>query len=260
MIQEFHLKNNELAQTWIQRSPEVQVVTGKTILNDVGSILSLKASYFKPDLDGGRTLLYIAELNYKNDTTYVSYSDEPETTAIPGYVMTTNLMKPIGMFWHAQMAYYAPSEVGATAVNNHVVFKSPIDFRLTRISQNEVSLGSVAMGQYSVFLDNTGKVKSVDGTASSFNIKGTVVESIDMEAVTKRFLEYEIANGKWASLTGKGQMTGQFNDTNISISYGRPLQRGRKYLEKLFPGKRYGEPVPMQLLKWLLTDHLQWAI
>ncbi len=237
MVQQFELKGNELSQTWIHRTPEVQIITGKAILSNDGNILSLKASYFKPDINGGKTLQFINQLEYKNDTTYVTlgYNDPPVTRAIPGYIMTTNMMKPIGMFWHAQMAYFAPLTIGDNKVNNHVVFASPIDFRLTRTSKNEVTVGSDAMGAYRILMDDSGKVTGVDGTASSFNINGTVVESIDMDAVTKRFLKYEITIGKLGSLTGKGEVTGQIGETNISITYSRPFQRGRKIFGGIVP-------------------------
>ena len=237
MVQEFELKGNELTQTWVHRTPEVQIITGKTILDENGNMLTLKAEYFKPDLNGERTLQFTNELNYKNDTTYITqgYRKDAEPRAIPGKVMTTNTMKPIGMFWHAQMAYFAPENVGEVKTNKHLVSRTPIDFRISRISKNEVTVGSNAMGTYRIFLDTSGKVTGVDGTASSFNIKGTVVDKIDIDALARRFLNYELDQGKWSSLTGKGETTGVINGTSVSIQYGRPFQRERKIFGGIVP-------------------------
>jgi hypothetical protein len=132
-----------------------------------------------------------------------------------------------------------PAKPGDSMTSNHIVFNSARPFTIKRLAANQLLAGSKVMGMFTLYLDNKGELQSVDGIGTSWNIKGVVTSSLNMDsAIVANVLKDRLH--PHVAITNKLDSTQTTIGTaNIKIRYSRPTLRGRVIFGAVVPWDRF---------------------
>ena len=125
-------------------------------------------------------------------------------------------------------------------VSNHIVGDlPPAKFVMKRITDRKLTAYSRVMGPFTLFLNERGKVDSIDAIGSSYNVKGTIVRHLNLDSVILLYARREQQVGPYGwpnKIDSVGTVIGK---STIRISYTRPSMRGRVIFGEVVQWNRY---------------------
>jgi hypothetical protein len=236
-IGNFELNGNEFMLTVVSMSPDVNVSKLKGTFFPDGQLIHVEGNNYVP-AKGKDSLNYAYNLSYERDTTFIETASR-NRKGIRKYPVKIMVANNLGgdalVFMPALLVNFAPEKIGDSIVSSHIVFNSARKFIIKRTGSNKVLLGSSVMGMFTIYLDQDGKIKSVDGIGTSFNIKGTTGRYLNIDSVIAAHINHQHLHPRLAVINKPDSAKSVINTTQVKITYSRPSVRGRVIFGEVVP-------------------------
>ncbi len=95
------------------------------------------------------------------------------------------------------------------------------------------------MGPFTLYLNEKGKVESLDATGSSYNVKGTIVPHLNLDSIILSYARREEKFGPFGWPNKSDSIQTVIGNSSIKINYTRPSMRGRVIFGEVVPWNRY---------------------
>jgi hypothetical protein len=239
-IGNFELNGNDFRLTVVSMSPYVNVSKLKGTFFPDGELKYVEGINYNP-AKGRDSLVYTYKLNYDKDTTFIETGNGKRsgTRKYPVKIMAANNLGGDALvFMPALLANFAPKHVGDSVVSSHIVFNSTRKFIIKKTGDRKLLLGSSVMGMFTVFLDKNGKIQSVDGIGTSFNIKGTAGRYLNIDSVIAASVKQKQLHPPLAIINKPDSVKTTINATDVKIIYSRPSVRNRVIFGAVVPWNR----------------------
>lgn len=205
-----------------------------------GELQEAEGYNYNPGKDS--QLVYSYTLKYQGDSTFIRINRN--NTVInrnyPVKIMVANYLGGYTLVYMlALLADFAPSQQGDSVVSRHIVFNSARPFTIKRTAARQLVAGSTVMGMFTLLLDDRGKLRSVDGIGTSWNIKGVVVPYLDMDSVIAANLTKDRLHPHPAITNKLDSFQTTVGTTAIKLRYSRPTLRGRVIFGQVVPWDRF---------------------
>ncbi len=107
---------------------------------------------------------------------------------------------------------------------------NPTTMALLRRSRDTIAMVSSVNGGWIevATVDATGRITSVDATATTVNTKTTRASGLDFDATVKAWTALEAARGRAGRMSPADSLRSTVGSANIEIVYSRPMKRGRR--------------------------------
>jgi hypothetical protein len=237
-IAHYRLTGDDFATTVVQRAnSNVAKVKGRFFPN--GELQFMEGYKYKPVIGKDSILLETFRLYQNGDSTFIEEKsgDRISERKTVGKVMVS--------YWpYVQMsvllANYVPRHVGDSIVGFHVVGDLPAaKFVVKRVSERKITANSRVMGPFTLYLNERGKVDSIDATGSSYNVKGTIVQNLNLDSMILVYTKREEQFGPFGWPNKDDSVQAVIGNSSIKINYTRPSMRGRVIFGKVVPWNRY---------------------
>ncbi|MDQ3142120.1 MAG: DUF2911 domain-containing protein [Bacteroidota bacterium] len=241
-IGNYKLKGNDFSMTIVVRTPSTNVNKLKGTFFPNGELQYAEGYNYKPLPGKDSLLVFTSKLHYERDTTFIEQKrgDVVTSQKYPGKAMLANSLGGYTLvFMPALLANFAPRKKGDSVISKHIVLGSARKFVIKRINKRTLTTGSSVMGTFTLFLNKKGKLKSVDGIGSSWNIKGTAVPYLNMDSVIAANLTKEQLNPPVGIINKLDSVQTTIQTTEIKIKYSRPSVRGRVIFGEVVPWNRF---------------------
>ena len=204
-----------------------------------GELKQMRGYSYPPQPDGKVVKLIEFDLYHKNDTTFIDYVRDgiKRLVKYPGRGMVANIIGTPFLFQLAVLIKYAPREVGKVIESNHFVLGKGRKFTIKKISIELLEMGSDVMGYFKLHLNDQGGLKSIDGMGTSWNVTGSVKDSINLDDYISTFIAKE-STAPLKPLAMKDSVLANFDGKTIRIDYSRPSKRGRMIFGNVVPWNR----------------------
>jgi hypothetical protein len=237
----FELNGNNFMLTVVSMSPYVNVSKLKGTFFPDGELKYLEGINYNP-ANGKDSLVYAYQLNYDRDTTLIEIK-RGNKTSIHKYPVKVMVANNLGgdaiIFMPALLASFAPKRIGDSVISSHIVFNSARKFVIKRTGSRKLLMGSSVMGMFTIFLDKNGKIQSVDGMGTSFNIKGTAGPYLNnIDAVIAANIKQQALHPRLAVINQLDSVKTTINSTVVKIIYSRPSVRSRVIFGEVVPWNR----------------------
>jgi hypothetical protein len=259
MIGYYQLHENDF-QFKVMGRPNLSVTQIKGSLYPNGELKEARGYSYSPTLTGEGKRLVDYYIYVDHDTTYIQHIRDGKETLqkYPGRAMVANAIGTPFLFLLPVLTSYAPKSVGTTVEGSHFVLSQNRKFTIKRLSPELLEMGSNIMGYFKLHLDKNGKLKYIDGMGSSWNVKGTVFDELDMDDYIKRFISKE-QQAPLKPLNKKDSIVVNIDGVDIRIDYWRPSARGRVIFGEVVPWDRIwragaNEPTTLTINKPLYFD------
>ena len=138
------------------------------------------------------------------------------------------------------LANFVPKDVGDSIVGNLIVgvTASPEKFVVKRISDRKLIANSRYIGPFILYLNERGKVDSIDAIGSSYNTKGTIVLHLNLDSLILLYAKREEQFGPFGWPNKSDSVQTLIGSTSIKINYSRPSMRGRVIFGEVVPWNR----------------------
>lgn len=239
MIGYYQIEDHNFQFKVLGRSNALTITTLNGSLYPNGELKEARGYSYSPALYGEGKRLTDYHAYVSGDSTYFSQvrDGKESLTRYSAKGMVANAIGTPFLFMLPVLANYAPDNVGETVNSYHLVFGQNRPFTIKRLANDMLEMGSQVMGYFKIYLDKNGKVKSINGIGSSWNVKGSFFEELDMDEYTRRFIIKEQQH-PLRSLNKKDSATAKINDVAIRIDYSRPSIRGRVIFGEVVPWNR----------------------
>jgi hypothetical protein len=128
--------------------------------------------------------------------------------------------------------------VGDSVVSSHIDFNSARKFVIKKNGARKLLLGSSVMGMFTVYLDKNGRIQSIDGIGTSFNIKGTAGPYLNIDSVITASLKQQRLHPRLAIINKPDSVQTTINGAGVKIIYSRPSVRSRVIFGAVVPWNR----------------------
>jgi hypothetical protein len=95
------------------------------------------------------------------------------------------------------------------------------------------------MGPFTLYLNDRGKVDSIDAIGSSYNVKATIVPHLNLDSIILVYARREQQFGPFGWPNKSDSVQTFIGNTGIKIDYSRPSMRGRVIFGEVVPWNRY---------------------
>lgn len=203
-----------------------------------GELKAAEGSMYKPGLAGDPQVLSTYKLWYDSGATFIQIRRGPSviTRKYPVKIMVANSLGGYTLvYMPALLVNFALAARRDSVSSHHIVFNSARDFIMRRVSGEDFLIGSSVMGFFTLHLDRSGLLRSVDGIGTSWNIRGSFIPPVDMDsviAVWKDRPHRPISNVL-------DSVTSTIDGGMVKIRYSRPSVRGRKIFGAIVPYGRF---------------------
>jgi len=207
-----------------------------------GELKTASGNMYKPVPGKDSQVLVSYKLYYENDTTYMEIrrSNTVITRKYPVRIMVANSLGGYTLvYMPALLVNFAPEKNGDSLLSHHIVFNSARNFLIRKVSAGQYSAGSSVMGMFRLSLDDKGDLRSIDGTGTSWNIKGTVVPTLNMDSVITANVEKDQRHPHAAIINKLDSVETTIGGAMIKIRYSRPAVRGRVIYGEIVPYDRF---------------------
>lgn len=237
-ITHYRLTGDDFTATIVQRAnSNVNKIKGRFYPN--GELQYMEGYRYKPVVGKDSLLLLTFWLYQKGDSTFIEQKGEGGITKqkFAGRVMVC--------YWpYVQMsvilANYVPKNVGDSIAGTQIVGDlAPGKFVVKRISDRELTANSRVMGPFSLYLNDRGKVDSIDATGSSYNVKATIVPHLNLDSIILTYARREQQFGPFGWPNKSDSFQTVIGNSAIKINYTRPSMRGRVIFGEVVPWNRY---------------------
>lgn len=237
-IAHYRLTGDDFIATVVQRAnSNVNKIKGKFFPN--GELQYMEGYRYKPVIGKDSILLLTFRFYQKGDSTYF---EEKSGNSI--YRRKDSGRAMVNYWPYVQMnvilANYAPKNVGDSIVSNHIVGDlPPAKFVMKRIADRKLTAYSRVMGPFTLYLNEKGKVESLDATGSSYNVKGTIVPRLNLDSIILSYARKEEKFGPFGWPNKSDSVQTVIGNSAIKINYTRPSMRGRVIFGEVVPWNRY---------------------
>jgi hypothetical protein len=192
---------------------------------------------FQPNVGKDSILLETFKLYVKDGS---SYSEQKSGEGIteekyPGRVMVS--FYPY-IYLPVLLANYVPKNVGDSIVGNSFS-DPPAKFVIKRLSERKLTAYSRYMGLFTLYLNERGKVASIDAIGSSYNVKATIVPSLNLDSLILQYIKREQQFGPLGFAKERDSVQVAISNTSIKIDYSRPSMKGRVIFGEVVPWNRH---------------------
>jgi hypothetical protein len=237
----FRLTGDDFTTTFVDRAYlnvshlNVTKLKGRFFPN--GELQYMEGYKYQPVIGKDSLLLQTFKLYEKNNSTFTEEKSGDKITEdkYPGRVMVS--FYPY-IYLPVLLANYVPNNVGDSIVGNSFS-NPPAKFVMKRISARKLTAYSRYMGLFTLYLNERGKVHSIDGIGSSYNVKGTVVPYLNLDSLIFRYIEREQKFGPVGSLNKIDSVKAVIGKSSIRVIYTRPSMRGRVIFGEVVPWNRH---------------------
>jgi hypothetical protein len=256
----YQVENNNFQFRIIGNTNALTVTTMSGSLYPNGELKEAKGYSYTPTLQGqGKRLTdYHAYVN--NDSTFfVQVRDGKETLSkYSAKGMIANAIGTPFLFMLPVLTPYAPKNVNEVINSYHLIFGQNRPFTMKRLSPDVIEMGSQVMGYFKIHVDKEGRLKSIDGIGSSWNVKGNYFDELDMDEYIRRFI-VKAQQQPLKPLNQRDSIISKINDVDIRIDYSRPSIRGRVIFGEVVPWNRVwrtgaNEPTKITIDKSIYFD------
>ena len=237
-ITHYRLTGDDFTTTIVQRvNSSVNKLKGRFFPN--GDLQYMEGYRYRPVIGKDSILLETFRLYQKGDSTYIKQKSGDRITErkIGGRVM-------VGYWPYVHMsvilANYVPRNIGDSIAGNHIVgVLPPAKFVVKRISERKLTANSRVMGPFTLYLNEKGKVESLDAIGSSYNVKGTIVPRLNLDSIILSYARREEKFGPFGWPNKYDSVQTGIGNSSIKINYTRPSMRGRVIFGEVVPWNRY---------------------
>ena len=237
-ITHYRLTGDDFIATVVQRAnSNVNKIKGKFFPS--GELQYMEGYRYKPVIGKDSLLLLTFRFYQKGDSTYF---EEKSGNSI--YRRKDSGRAMVNYWPYVQMnvllANYAPKNVGDSIVSNHIIGDlPPAKFVMKRIADRKLTAYSRVMGPFTLYLNEKGKVESLDATGSSYNEKGTIVPHLNLDSIILSYARREEKFGPFGWPNKSDSIQTVIGNSSIKINYTRPSMRGRVIFGEVVPWNRY---------------------
>lgn len=237
-ITHYRLTGDDFIATVVQRAnSNVNKIKGKFFPS--GELQYMEGYRYKPVIGKDSLLLLTFRFYQKGDSTYF---EEKSGNSI--YRRKDSGRAMVNYWPYVQMnvilANYAPKNVGDSIVSNHIIGDlPPAKFVMKRIADRKLTAYSRVMGLFTLYLNEKGKVESLDATGSSYNVKGTIVPHLNLDSIILSYARREEKFGPFGWPNKSDSIQTVIGNSSIKINYTRPSMRGRVIFGEVVPWNRY---------------------
>jgi hypothetical protein len=239
-IGDFELTGNEFKLTVVSMSPYVNVSKLTGAFFSDGQLKRVEGNNYLP-ARGKDSLVYNYRLNYDQGTTFIE-TGNGKRNIIRKYQVKIMVANNLGgdalVFMPALLANFTPEKIGDSIISSHIVFNSARKFIIKKTSRRKLLMGSAVMGMFTVFLDENGRLQSVDGIGTSFNIKGTAGPYLNIDSVIAVSMRHQQQHPQLAVINKLDSVKTTIKGNNIKIVYSRPSVRNRVIFGEVVPWNR----------------------
>ena len=232
------LTGDDFTTTVVQRAnTNVAKIKGRFFPN--GELQYMEGYKYKPVIGKDSVLLETFSLYQRSDSTYIEQKNGDRITE------RKNAGRAMMSYWPyvympVILANYVPKNVGDSIVGNHVVGDLPAaKFVMKRITDRKLTAYSRVMGPFTLYLNERGKVESIDAIGSSYNVKGTIVPHLNLDSIILLYAKREQQFGPFGWPNKSDSVQTVIGNSTIKISYTRPSMRGRVIFGGVVPWNRY---------------------
>lgn len=237
-ITHYRLIGDDFTATVVQRAnTNINKLKGR--FSSTGELQYMESYGYKPVIGKDSILLLIFRLYQKGDTTYIEEKrgDKITERKHAGKVMMSYWPY---VYLPVILANYVPKHVGDSLVGNHVVGDLPAaKFIMKRITNRKLTAYSRVMGPFTLFLNERGKIDSIDAMGSSYNVKATIVPHLNLDSIILSYARREQQFGPFGWPNKSDSVQTVIGNSTIKISYTRPSMRGRVIFGEVVPWNRY---------------------
>jgi hypothetical protein len=236
MIARYHLKDDDFVTTFVHTA-NLNVTKLRGRLSPNAELQYMEGYRYKPVFGKDSQLVQTYKLYQKGDSTY---TEEKTGDKISEKKYAGKAMMSFGpyVYMPAILANYAPKKVGDSIVGNHLILGPARKFVMKRISERRLTASSTAMGTFTLFLNEKGKIDSIDAIGSSYNVKGTVIPYLNLDSIILLHAKREQQSGTIVNVNKSDSVQVTIGNTSIKINYSRPSMRGRAILGEVIPWNR----------------------
>lgn len=201
-----------------------------------GDLQYMEGYKYQPVMGNDSILLETFNLYVKGDSTYSEQKSGGKITEqkYAGRVMVSYYPY---IYLPVLLANYVPQNVGDSIVGNSFS-DVPDKFVVKRISDRIITANSRYMGLFTLFLNERGKVDSIDAIGSSYNVRGTVVKYLNLDSMIHQFVIREQQIGPVGYANKRDSVQTIIGHCAININYSRPSMRGRVIFGEVVPWNR----------------------
>jgi hypothetical protein len=254
-ITHYRLTGDDFTTTVVQRAnSNVTKLKGNFFPN--GELQYMEGYKYKPVIGKDSVLLETFKLYQRSDSTYIEQKSGDRITE------RKNAGRVMVCFWpYVQMpvilANYVPKNVGDSIVGNQIVGDLPYaKFVVKRISDRKLTAHSRVMGPFTLYLNERGKVESLDAIGSSYNVKGTIVPYLNLDSLILLYAKREQQFGPFGWPNKSDSVQTVIGNSTIRINYTRPSMRGRVIFGEVVPWNRYWRTGANQATKLTVSHPL----
>lgn len=237
-ITHYRLTGNDFTATVVQRAnTNINKIKGRFFPN--GELQYMDGYRYKPVIGKDSVLLVTFRLYHRGDSTYI---EERGVDGITELKFAGRAMMSYWPYVHMPvlLANYVPQNVGDSIVGNHVVGDLPgAKFVVKRITDRKIIADSRVMGPFILYLNERGKVDSMDATGSSYNIKATIVPQLNLDSIILSYARREEQFGPFGWPNKSDSVRAVIGNTSLKIDYTRPSMRGRVIFGEVVPWNRH---------------------
>ena len=239
MIGYYQVENHNFKFKVLGRSNALTVTTLSGSLYPNGELKEAKGYSYSPAMQGEGKRLTDYHAYVSNDSTYFSQvrDGKEALTSYSAKGMVANAIGTPFLFMLPVLANYAPKNIGEIVNSYHLIFGQNRPFTIKRLATDMLEMGSQVMGYFKIYFDKDGKLKSINGVGSSWNVKGSFVDELDMDEYIRQFIVREQLQ-PLRSLNKKDSVIAKINDVDVRIDYSRPSMRGRIIFGEVVPWNR----------------------
>ncbi len=253
-ITHYRLTGDDFTATVVQRAnSNVNKLKGRFFPN--GDLQYMEGYRYKPVIGKDSILLATFNLVHKEDTTYIRQASGNEISEqkYAGRVMVS--------YWpyvhmSVLLANYVPPNVGDSIVGIQKDGLPPAKFVVKRITDRKIIANSRLMGPFTLFLNEKGKVDSIDAIGSSYNVKATIVPRLNLDSIILLYAQREEQFGPFGWPNKYDSVQAVIGNSSIKINYTRPSRRGRVIFGEVVPWNRYWRTGSNQATKITISHPL----
>lgn len=235
-ITHYRLTGDDFTATVVQRAnSNVNKIKGRFFPN--GELQYMEGYRYKPVIGKDSILLLTFRLYEKGDSTYI---EEKSGDRITEKKYAGRAMVWFWPYVHMSviLANYVPKNVGDSIVGNQLG-DPPAKFVVKSIGDRKLLANSRYMGPFTLYLNERGKVDSIDAMGSSYNVKATIVPHLNLDSMILVYAKREQQFGPFGWPNKSDSVQTVIGNTSIKINYSRPSMRGRIIFGEVVPWNRH---------------------
>ena len=239
MIGSYKLNGQDFELTVLSREYATVYKQKGTFYNN-GELKSVEGYSYKVEYAKAPQNTQTYRLYVKDDSTHVEIKtgENVGSFVYKGRGIVNNMIGHTAFFLLPFWPRFSPP-VSDSLVSQHMWWSKPKTYTIKRVNQHTMRVGSTLMGFLTLYLDNDGNLKSIDGLGSSLNVMGHVFPYRDLDSTINSFALQEHVLGKIGPNNKSDSVITSIKSTNIKLYYNRPSMRGRQIFGNVVPYNRF---------------------